>query len=120
MTGPAVSAVVATRPGRWRHTALLPLRLGGAGQDGRDSRTVRARGTGPQQQGDSARVCQEGGHHRAIAGRITKAWQLLHRNSLRLNIITTTPTYEITGPDLRVKGLANFPHLFSRLTNHWK
>src|SRR5205823_2233769 len=51
-----------------RVTALVSLRLGGAGQKGRISRTVRPGGAGAQQQGGSSGLRPQGEGGTAAAG----------------------------------------------------
>src|SRR5581483_3232965 len=55
-----------------RDLAQLPLRLGGTGEDGRLSRTVRAGELGAQQQGMGAGVFQESASCPAAVGGIRK------------------------------------------------
>ena len=55
------------------HVAQLPLRLGGTGEDRRLSRTVRAGGPRPQQQGRPSRLCAQSQGGIAVAGRIRTA-----------------------------------------------
>ena len=56
-----------------RDVAQLPLRLGGTRQDRRLSRTVRAGGFGPQQQGRASRLRETGPDENSVLGRLRTA-----------------------------------------------
>ena len=56
-----------------RHSAFLPLCLGGAGENVRLSRAIRARSARTQQQGHSSRLRAQSASQTAFAGKLRKA-----------------------------------------------